>query len=66
MVIVALVRKWLLLRVWVSLSHIGCRFDNGTFYPGGPEADSSYVGEDAGKGFNINVPWNTRDVGDME
>ncbi len=40
--------------------------ERGTFYPGGPEGDSSYVGEGAGKGFNINVPWNTRDVGDME
>lgn len=42
------------------------RHERGMFYPGGPEGDSSYVGEGAGKGFNINVPWNTRDVGDME
>lgn len=42
------------------------RHERGSFYPGGPEGDSSYVGEGKGKGYNVNVPWSTRGVGDME
>ncbi|CAN6219501.1 unnamed protein product [Urochloa humidicola] len=42
------------------------RFDFGEFYP--YEADASYcfIGEDAGKGYNINVPWEQEKVGDAD
>jgi acetoin utilization deacetylase AcuC-like enzyme len=41
-------------------------FDGGTFYPGSMSAGPAHVGEGPGKGFNVNVAWNTRGVGDME
>jgi histone deacetylase 6 len=34
------------------------RFDNGDFYPCGTEGCVECVGEGAGEGYNINVPWN--------
>jgi len=34
------------------------RYDNATFYPAHQQADVSYVGDEKGKGFNINIPWN--------
>ncbi|CAN6205993.1 unnamed protein product [Urochloa humidicola] len=42
------------------------RFDFGDFYP--YEADASYcfIGEDAGKGYNINVPWEQGKCGDAD
>jgi acetoin utilization deacetylase AcuC-like enzyme len=35
------------------------RFDHGRFYPGSQDANSDKIGKNAGKGFNINIPWNT-------
>ena len=35
------------------------RCDNLTFYPLNEDMRSEYIGEDKGKGFNINVPWET-------
>lgn len=35
------------------------RYDYGTFYPGSPEGDAARIGEGRGKGFNVNVAWNT-------
>lgn len=42
------------------------RYDAGCFYPGGPDGHPSCVGKGSGAGFNVNVGWNTRGVGDME
>ena len=37
---------------------------NGQFYPSGDEGDMWHVGEDRGTGFNVNVPWPTKGMGD--
>ena len=42
------------------------RYDRGNFYPGGPEGDSTWVGEGDGRGYNINVPWPKSGAGDLE
>jgi hypothetical protein len=42
------------------------RYDRGNFYPGGPEGDSTWVGEGEGRGYNINVPWPKSGAGDPE
>lgn len=34
------------------------RFDNGSFFPKSKDADYDVVGSGAGKGFNVNIPWN--------
>lgn len=34
------------------------RYDHGLFFPYSNEGDFNAVGENAGKGFNINIPWN--------
>ena len=35
------------------------RRDNLTFYPNKVECSSEFIGDKAGKGFNINIPWET-------
>ena len=42
------------------------RYDNGTFFPGRPDAGSDYVGSGNGEGFNVNIPWNGSGMGDTE
>lgn len=42
------------------------RFDGGTFYPAKQDAGPSHVGAGRGQGYNVNVAWNTRLVGDAE
>lgn len=42
------------------------RFDNGAFYPYGNAGDHDQVGDGAGRGFNVNIPWNTAGMSDME
>ncbi|XP_072939655.1 histone deacetylase 6 [Epargyreus clarus] len=42
------------------------RYDNGAFFPHSKDADYTAVGEGRGKGFNVNVPWNKRGMGDAE
>ena len=42
------------------------RYDHATFFPQSQDADYDMVGEGAGEGFNINVPWNGRRMGDTE
>jgi len=42
------------------------RYDHGTFFPGKEDANYDMVGEGAGKGFNVNIPWNGRKMGDSE
>ena len=42
------------------------RYEGGQFYPGGPGGGAHKVGEGEGKGFNVNVPWSSGDMGDSE
>merc|ERR1719158_2690626 len=42
------------------------RYDYGAFFPQSSDADYDMVGEGAGKGFNVNIPWNGRKFGDSE
>ncbi|KAL6656912.1 hypothetical protein ACP70R_004692 [Stipagrostis hirtigluma subsp. patula] len=42
------------------------RFDYGSFYPAEADASHCFIGEDAGKGYNINVPWEHARCGDAD
>ena len=42
------------------------RHENGNFYPGGAEGHHTRVGEFAGRGYNVNVPWPKPGAGDHE
>ncbi|KAI7824848.1 hypothetical protein BC939DRAFT_483929 [Gamsiella multidivaricata] len=43
------------------------RFDHGAFYPGDPVAAAhTAIGEGAGRGRTINIPWNSSGMGDSE
>ena len=42
------------------------RYDQGSFFPCGEDGAADKVGEGEGKGFNINIPWNSRKCGDLE
>jgi len=42
------------------------RYDYGGFFPQSSDANYDMVGEGAGKGFNVNIPWNGRKMGDSE
>jgi len=42
------------------------RYDHATFYPQSEDANYDKVGEDDGKGFNVNIPWNDSKMGDSE
>ncbi|XP_032527662.2 histone deacetylase 6 isoform X2 [Danaus plexippus] len=42
------------------------RYDNGSFFPNSPAADHTAVGQGRGEGYNINIPWNKRGMGDAE
>ncbi|XP_059616905.1 histone deacetylase 6 isoform X2 [Phlebotomus argentipes] len=42
------------------------RFDHGNFFPKSPDGDYSEVGSGAGEGFNVNIPWNRKGMGDVE
>lgn len=42
------------------------RYDNGTFFPTSEDADYDRVGQGAGEGFTVNVPWNCPRMGDSE
>ncbi|KAL3693534.1 hypothetical protein R1sor_007185 [Riccia sorocarpa] len=42
------------------------RYDDGFFYPGSEDGDLDKVGEGAGLGFNVNVPWPRRGYGDQD
>jgi histone deacetylase 6 len=39
-------------------------FQNGSFYPGGPEGDFAYCGRGPGLGKNVNIPWPSQGMGD--
>ncbi|KZC13630.1 Histone deacetylase 6, partial [Dufourea novaeangliae] len=42
------------------------RYDNGSFFPNSKNANYTYVGSGAGEGFNVNIPWNKKGMGDAE
>ncbi|CAG9796344.1 unnamed protein product [Diatraea saccharalis] len=42
------------------------RYDYGSFFPHSRDADYTAVGEGKGEGYNINIPWNKRGMGDAE
>jgi len=42
------------------------RYDKGKFFPGYQDANYDAVGRGAGKGFNVNIPWNKKKIGDTE
>ncbi|XP_040173259.1 histone deacetylase 6 isoform X2 [Anopheles arabiensis] len=42
------------------------RYDNGAFFPRSTDADYTVVGSGPGRGFNVNIPWNRKGMGDPE
>ncbi|KAI5645052.1 histone deacetylase domain-containing protein [Phthorimaea operculella] len=42
------------------------RYDDASFFPYSKDADHVAVGEGKGEGFNVNIPWNKRGMGDAE
>ncbi|KAI3403219.2 HDA1 [Candida oxycetoniae] len=42
------------------------RYENGKFYPGTKYGGADMVGEGAGKGYNINIPWRSFGVKDAD
>eukprot|EP00092_Neocalanus_flemingeri_P007568 GFUD01008168.1.p1 GENE.GFUD01008168.1~~GFUD01008168.1.p1 ORF type:complete len:798 (+),score=290.89 GFUD01008168.1:106-2394(+) len=42
------------------------RYDYASFFPQSEDANYDMVGEGAGRGFNVNIPWNGRKMGDSE
>ncbi|XP_053996185.1 histone deacetylase 6 isoform X2 [Hylaeus anthracinus] len=42
------------------------RYDNGSFFPNSKRANYTSVGSGLGEGFNINIPWNKKGMGDAE
>ena len=42
------------------------RFDDQTFYPRREDSAPRFIGEGKGRGFNVNVAWNTGCVADED
>lgn len=42
------------------------RYDHATFFPRSKDANYTEVGNGNGKGYNVNIPWNKKGMGDME
>jgi histone deacetylase 6 len=42
------------------------RYDHASFFPKSKDADYVVVGSGQGEGFNVNIPWNKKGMGDME
>ena len=42
------------------------RYDDGKFFPESTDGNYTMVGSGAGRGFNVNIPWNEGRMGDME
>ncbi|XP_044580069.1 histone deacetylase 6 isoform X2 [Cotesia glomerata] len=42
------------------------RYDNGSFFPSSEQANYNVVGRGKGEGFNVNIPWNRKKMGDTE
>lgn len=41
------------------------RYENGAFFPKGPDGNYDVVGKNAGRGFNVNIPWNKVSIAHM-
>ncbi|XP_015587407.1 histone deacetylase 6 isoform X1 [Cephus cinctus] len=42
------------------------RYDNAGFFPNSKKANYTVVGSGPGEGFNVNIPWNKKGMGDAE
>ncbi|KAG7205673.1 hypothetical protein KM043_007623 [Ampulex compressa] len=42
------------------------RYDNGNFFPNSKQANYTHVGIGLGRGFNVNIPWNNKGMGNAE
>ncbi|CAH0405173.1 unnamed protein product [Chilo suppressalis] len=42
------------------------RYEHGSFFPHSRAGDYTAVGEGKGEGYNVNIPWNKRGMGDSE
>ena len=42
------------------------RYDQASFFPCSEDAAADRVGEGDGRGYNVNIPWNSRRCGDLE
>ncbi|XP_029038711.1 histone deacetylase 6 isoform X3 [Osmia bicornis bicornis] len=42
------------------------RYDNGGFFPNSKRGNYTHVGSGPGEGFNVNIPWNKKGMGDAE
>uniref|UniRef100_A0A1B6EJ36 Protein deacetylase HDAC6 n=1 Tax=Cuerna arida TaxID=1464854 RepID=A0A1B6EJ36_9HEMI len=42
------------------------RYDHGTFFPCSEDAAATVIGSGAGTGFNVNIPWNQKGMGNTE
>jgi histone deacetylase 6 len=42
------------------------RYDHASFFPKSVDADFGVVGDGAGEGYNVNIPWNKKGMGDSE
>ncbi|XP_053678783.1 histone deacetylase 6 isoform X2 [Anopheles nili] len=42
------------------------RYDNGLFFPKSSDADYTVVGNGPAEGYNVNIPWNKKGMGDAE
>lgn len=42
------------------------RYDHGRFFPSNERNNYTDVGEGAGRGFTVNIPWNGKGMGDAE
>ena len=50
-----------------SCSALQCfRYDDATFFPSNEDANYDMIGEGPGKGFNVNIPFNGRKMGNAE
>uniref|UniRef100_A0A1B6DQI7 UBP-type domain-containing protein n=3 Tax=Clastoptera arizonana TaxID=38151 RepID=A0A1B6DQI7_9HEMI len=42
------------------------RFEKGKYFPGSDEAAETFVGTKAGVGYNVNIPWSKKSIGNSE
>ena len=50
-----------------SCSALQCfRYDDATFFPSNEDGNYDMIGEGPGKGFNVNIPFNGRKMGNAE
>lgn len=42
------------------------RYDNGSFFPNSKRGNYTVVGSGIGEGYNVNIPWNKKGMGNSE